>query len=144
MSRGPRVSRDVGVLLRTRVIAVVLAAMLLGVSAPAADAAFVAKRAARAYVLENVPPGAARVMLGDERARFFRTERLWVQRAERCHRRSAVAVSCRIVARLVPDAVHRRGNWWPIDCRGSVLVELAGDDRLRGTQLDYVCRTVRP
>jgi hypothetical protein len=123
------------------VIAVAFAAMLLGVCAPTADAAFVAKRAARAYVLKNVPPRAPSVMLRDERAGFFRTERLWVQRAERCKRRSAVAVSCRIVALLVPDAAHRRRNWWPIECRGSVLVELR-DGRLKGSQLDYVCRTV--
>jgi hypothetical protein len=131
------------VLLRTRVIAVAFAAVGFGVWAPAADAAFVGKRAARAYVLHNVPPGAPRVMLGDERAAFFRTERLWVQPAERCRRRSAVAVSCRIVARLVPDAEHRRANWWPIACRGSVLVGRLDDGRLKGSQLDYVCRTVR-
>jgi hypothetical protein len=131
------------VLLGTRVIAVALAAMMVGVWAPVADAAFVAKRAARAYVLENVPPSAPRVMLRDERAEFFRTEHLWVQRAQRCHRRSAVAVSCRIVARLVPDAAHRKRNWSPIRCRGSVLVKLLDDGRLKGSQLDYVCRTVR-
>ena len=130
-------------LLRTRVIAVAFAAVLSGVWAPAADAAFVGKRAARIYVLHNVPRGAPRVMLGDERAAFFRTERLWVQRAERCHRRSAVEVSCRIVARLVPDAAHRRANWSPITCRGGVLVGRLNDGRLRGSQLDYVCRTVR-
>jgi hypothetical protein len=125
------------------VIAVAFAAVLPGVWAPAADAAFVGKRAARVYVLHNVPRGAPRVMLGDERAAFFRTERLWVQRAERCHRRSAVEVSCRIVARLVPDAAHRRANWSPITCRGGVLVGRLDDGRLRGSQLDYVCRTVR-
>jgi hypothetical protein len=129
---------------RTRVIAVALAAVLPGAWAPAADAAFVAKRAARAYVLDKVPPGAPRVMLGDERAAFFRTERLWVQRAERCRRRSAVEVSCRIVARLAPDAVHRKRNWWPIACHGSVLVGRLADGRLKGTQLHYACRTVRP
>jgi hypothetical protein len=125
------------------VIAVAFAAVLSGMLAPAADAAFVGKRAARAYVVEHVPPDAARVMLGDERAAFFRTGRLWVQRAERCRRRSAVEVSCRIVARLVPDAAHRGANWWPIVCRGSVLVGRLGDGRLKGSQLDYVCRTVR-
>jgi hypothetical protein len=125
------------------VIAVAFAAVLSGVRAPAADAAFVGKRAARAYVIDHVPPDAPRVMLGDERAAFFRTERLWVQRAERCRRRSAVEVSCRIVARMVPDAAHRSQNWWPIVCRGSVLVGRLDDGRLKGTQLDYVCRTVR-
>jgi hypothetical protein len=39
--------------------------------------------------------------------------------------------------------VHRRRNWWPIACRGSVLVGLLDDGRLKGSQLDYVCRTVR-
>jgi hypothetical protein len=82
-------------------------------------------------------------MLGDERAAFFRTERLWVQQAERCRRRSDVAVSCGISARLVPDAEHRAKNWWPIECRGSVLVERGDSGRLQGTQRDYVCRTIR-
>jgi hypothetical protein len=126
------------------VIAVALATVLLDASAPAADAAFVSKRAARTYILDNVPDSAPRVMLHDERARFFRTEQFWVQRAERCQRRSAVAVSCRIVARLVPDDAHRSRNWWPIVCRGGVLVELVSDRRLKGSQLDYMCRTVRP
>ena len=102
---------------------VALAAFVLaGAWAPAAQAAFVGKADARAYILDAVPSVAPRVMLGDERAAFFRTERLWVQRAERCRRRSDVAVSCRVSARLVPDAEHRAQNWWPIECRGSVLV----------------------
>lgn len=125
-------------------VAVVSATVLVCVSAPAAEAAFVGKAAARTYVLKNVPAGAPRVMLDDERAGFFRADRLWVQRAERCRRRSAIAVSCRIVVRLVPDAEHRGANWWPIRCRGSVLVGLLDDGRLKGSQLDYVCRTVRP
>jgi hypothetical protein len=44
---------------------------------------------------------------------------------------------------LVPDAAHRRKNWWPISCRGSVLVGRMADGRLRGKQRDYVCRTTR-
>jgi hypothetical protein len=117
--------------------------MFAGALAPPAGAAFVVKRDARAYLLDAVPPLAPRVMLRDERAGFFHTERLWVQRAEGCRRRSAVAVSCRIVVRLVPDAAHRRQNWWPISCRGSVLVGRMDDGRLRGRQRDYVCRTTR-
>ena len=126
-----------------RVLAVALAALASGGWAPAADAAFVGRREARTYLLRAVPPDAPRVMLRDERGGFFRTARLWVQRARRCHRRSPAAVSCRIVARLVPDAEHRRRNWWPIECRGAVLVGRLGDGRLKGSQLDYVCRTVR-
>lgn len=125
-------------------IAVALCAVLVGGRAPAADADFVGKRAARAYLLRAVPPEAPRVMLRDERAAFFRTARLWVQSARRCHRRSAAAVSCRLVARLVPDAEHRSRNWWPIVCRGAVLVGRLDDGRLKGSQRDYVCRTVRP
>jgi hypothetical protein len=83
-------------------------------------------------------------MLRDERARFFRTQRLWVERAASCERRSNVEVTCRFAARLVPDAAHRRANWWPISCRGSVAVGLLKDGRLIGSQRNYVCRTIRP
>ena len=72
---------------RTHVIALALAVVLVGGWAPTADAAFVAKRAARAYLLDAVPRGAPRVLLPDERATFFRTGRLWVQPARHCHRR---------------------------------------------------------
>jgi hypothetical protein len=132
------------VLLRTRVITAAFAALVVaGAWAPPAGAAFVSKRDARAYLLHAVPRGAARVMLRDERAAFFHAERVWVQRAERCRRRSAVAVSCRVVVRLVPDEAHRKQNWWPISCRGSVLVRRMADGRLKGTQRNYVCRTTR-
>lgn len=126
------------------VIAVAFAAVPVAGWTPAADAAFVGKHEARAYLLRVVASGAPRVMLRDERASFFRTTRLWVQPARRCDRRSAVAVSCRVVARLVPDAEHRRRNWWPISCRGTVLVGRLDDGRLKGSQRGYVCRTVRP
>jgi hypothetical protein len=125
------------------VIAVALAAALLGGSAPSADAAFVAKKAAREYLVGAVPKGAPRVLLRDERAAFFRTARLWVEPASDCHRHAAEAVSCRIQARLVPDAEHRKSNWWPISCSGAVLVRRMDDGRLKGSQLNYVCRTVR-
>lgn len=115
-----------------------------GVWAPVADAAFVGKREARAYVLDVVPAGAPQVMLRDERAGFFRTERLWVQPAQRCQRRAPVSVSCRVVAQLVPDAAHRARNWWPISCRGSVLVTRLDTGRLQATQRDYACRTIHP
>jgi hypothetical protein len=126
------------------VIAVALAAALWGGWAPAADAAFVGKRAARTYLLGAVPAGAPRVMLRDERAAFFRTAKLWVQPARDCRRHDAAAVSCAIRARLVPDAAHRGANWWPISCSGAVLVRRQGDGRLKGEQLNYVCRTQRP
>jgi hypothetical protein len=125
------------------VIAVALAVALSGGAAPAAGAAFVGKRAAREYLLGAVPKGAPRVLLQDERAAFFRTARLRVEPASQCHRRAADAVSCRIQARLVPDAAHRKSNWWPISCDGAVLVSRMGDGRLKGSQLNYVCRTVR-
>ena len=127
-----------------RAIAVALAVALVGGCAPTANASFVSKRAARAYLLREMPKGAPRVLLGDERAAFFRVVRLSVQRASRCRRRSESAVSCRFRARLEPDAEHRKRNWWPILCRGVVLVRLRGDDRLQGFQRDYICRTVRP
>jgi hypothetical protein len=127
-----------------RVIAAALAAALVGGSAaPVAGAAFVGKDAARTYLLGAVPKGAPRVLLRDERAAFFRTERLSVEPASSCHRDAAAAVSCRIQARLVPDAAHRKSNWWPIDCSGAVLVQRMNDGRLKGSQLNYVCRTVR-
>ncbi|MDQ3850242.1 MAG: hypothetical protein M3296_06475 [Actinomycetota bacterium] len=126
-----------------RVIAVALAVAVLG-WVPSADAAFVSKREARAFLLRAVPPGAPRVLLRDERAGFFRMARLRVQPARRCRRRAAAAVSCGFRARLVPDAAHRRHNWWPISCRGRILVVRRGDGRLQGRQREYVCRTVRP
>ena len=125
-------------------IAVALAVALLGGWTPTADAAFVSKREARAYLLRAMPPGAPRVLLHDERSEFFRTADLWVQPARRCRRHAATAVSCRFRARLEPDAAHRKRNWWPISCRGSVLVRRLGDGRLQGSQRDYVCRTERP
>jgi hypothetical protein len=128
----------------TRVIVLALAVALMGGLAPTADAAFVGKRAARTYLLDAVPRGAPRVLLPDERAGFFRTARVWVQPARDCRRRAAAAVSCRMRVRLVPDAAHRASNWWPISCRGAVLVRRLGDGRLKGSQLDYTCRTVRP
>jgi hypothetical protein len=127
-----------------RVIVVGLAAALLGGSAPPALAAFVGKREARTYVVRVVPAGAPRVMLRDGRSAFFRTERLWVQPSSGCDRRAAEVVSCRVVARLVPDAVHRKANWWPIDCRGAVRVARLGNGSLEARQLNYLCRTVRP
>jgi hypothetical protein len=127
-----------------RVIVAALAAALVGGSAaPVAGAAFVGKQAARTYLVGAVPKGAPRVLLRDERAGFFRTQRLWVEPASSCHRDAAAAVSCRIQARLVPDAEHRRSNWWPISCTGAVLVTRMDDGRLKGSQQNYVCRTLR-
>jgi hypothetical protein len=127
-----------------RVIAAALAAALVGgLAAPVAGAPFVGKDAARSYLLRAVPKGAPRVLLRDERAAFFRTQRLWVEPASSCHRDAAAAVRCRIQARLVPDAEHRKRNWWPISCDGAVLVKRMDDGRLKGSQLDYTCRTVR-
>ena len=127
----------------TRLITVVLAVALWGSWAPSADAAFVSKREARAYLLDAMPPAMPRVLLGDERARFFRTGQLWIQAVRGCDRRAATVVSCRFRARLVPDAAHRKRNWWPISCRGTVLVRRMVDSRLKGSQRDYVCRTIR-
>lgn len=124
-------------------MAVAITALLMVAAwAPAADAAFVGKVPARAYLLRAVPGVAPGVMLGDERARFFRTARFWVQRAEGCHRNSDVEVRCRFVARLVPDVPHRKQNWWPIECRGTLLVGLNDDGRMQGDQGDYTCRTI--
>ena len=81
--------------------------------------------------------------LGDERAGFFRTQRLWIEAARNCRRDSAVEVVCRVNVRLVPDAAHRARDWWPILCRGEVLVSMRPDGKLAGDQLDYVCRSVR-
>lgn len=130
--------------MRARLTAAVVSALVgAGVWAAAADAAFVGREAARSYLLKAVPAAAPGVMLGDARAGFFRTERMWVQRAERCRRRSEVAVSCRFTARLVPDASHRRQNWWPIECRGTLIVGLDRGGRLQGDQGHYTCRTIR-
>ena len=130
-------------LMPKHVVAVAVAVAMLG-WVPTADAASVSKREARTFLLRVVPRSAPRVMLRDYRAAFFRTARLWVEPARRCRRRAATAVSCRYRARLVPDAEHRRRNWWPIICRGAVLVVRRAGGRLQGRQRDYVCRTVRP
>jgi hypothetical protein len=128
----------------TKHVIVVLATVaFVGGWAPSAYAAFVSKRDARTYLLGAVPKGAARVMLPDERARFFHPANVWIEPARSCHRRSAEAVSCRIRVRLEPDAAHRAANWWPISCSGAVLVRRLGDGRLKGDQLNYVCRTLR-
>lgn len=127
-----------------RLIAVGLAVGLLGGWAPAADAAFVSKRDARAFLLRALPPGGPRALLRDERTLFFRTAHVWVEPARRCRRHHAAAVSCRFRVRLVPDAAHRKRNWWPISCRGAVLVRRLKDGRLKGSPRDYVCRTIRP
>jgi hypothetical protein len=126
------------------VIAAALAVALWGGWAPTADAAFVGKRAARTYLLHAVPRGAPRVMLRDERAAFFHTARLWIEPSSGCDRAAAGAVSCQMRAQLLPDAAHRKSNWWPITCSGAVLVERMADGRLKGSQQQYVCRTVRP
>lgn len=131
-------------LMPKRLLAMALAVALFGGWAPSADAAFVSKRQARAYLLRAVPPSAPRVLLRDRRSAFFRTARLRVEPARRCRRHGTRAVSCRFWARLVPDAAHRRRNWWPIHCRGAVLVRRRANGRLQGLQRDYVCRTVRP
>jgi hypothetical protein len=125
-------------------VVVALSAVLAGAWPAAADAAFVGKREARAYVLDAVPRGAPRVMLRDERAAFFHTAGLWIEPASGCDRADAGAVSCQMRARLLPDAEHRRSNWWPITCSGAVLVKRLADGRLKGSQQNYVCHTVRP
>lgn len=127
-----------------RLIPTALAVALLGGWTPTAQAAFVSKRDARAYVLRAVPADAPRILLRDERSAFFRTERLWVEPSRRCRRHAAAAVSCRFRARLVPDATHRKRNYSPISCRGAVLVRRLDDGRLQGAQRDYVCRTELP
>ena len=76
-------------------------------------------------------------------AEFFTTKRPWVENARRCGRRDAARVTCRFRARLVPDAEHRKRNWWPISCRGKAQARRLGDGRLQGSPRDYVCRTVR-
>jgi hypothetical protein len=132
------------VLTTKRLIAVGLAVALSGGWASTADAAFVSKREARAFLLRALPPGAPRALLRDERIAFFRTDRVWVQPARGCRRRAAAAVGCRFRVRLVPDAAHRRHNWWPISCHGAVLVRRLGDGRLKGSPRGYACRTIRP
>ena len=128
---------------KTRVLVVVCLTLAAGMWAPVADAAFVGKKEARAYLVDAVRKGGPRVMLGGERGRIFRTAKLWVQRAERCRRRSEELVTCRFVARLQADPGRSERNWWPITCRGSVTVGRLEDGRLQGDQNDYVCRTTR-
>jgi hypothetical protein len=127
-----------------RLIVVGLSVALAGGWASTADAAFVGKSEARAFLLRALPPGAPRALLRDERSAFFRTAQVWVEPAPRCRRRAAASVACRFRVRLVPDAAHRKHNWWPISCRGAVLVRRLDDGRLKGSPRAYVCRTMRP
>jgi hypothetical protein len=131
------------VLMTKTLIAIALTVAVAGGAVSTADAAFVSKSDARAYVVRAVPRGAPRVLLRDERSQFFHTARLWVEPAQSCDRRAATAVNCRFRARLVPDAAHRKRNWWPISCRGAVLVRRVDDGSLTGTQGPYKCRTER-
>ncbi len=126
------------------IAAAALATALLGGSVASADAATLSKREARAFLVRAFPAAAPRALLRDERAAFFSTERLWVERARRCGRRDPVTVACRFRARLVPDAAHRKRNWWPIACHGKVQARRLRDGSLQGSPRDYVCRTVRP
>ena len=125
-------------------IALTLATTVLAGATASADAATLGKREARAFLVRAFPPAAPRALLRDKRSNFFTTERLWVQHAQRCGRRNAATVSCRFRARLVPDAKHRKRNWWPITCRGKAQARRLGDGRLQGSPRNYVCRTVRP
>ena len=126
------------------IAAAVLAIALLGGSVASADAAALSKPEARAFLVRAFPPAAPRALLRDERDAFFSTERLSVERARRCGRRDPVTVACRFRARLVPDAAHRKRNWWPISCHGKVQARRLRDGRLQGAPRAYVCRTVRP
>lgn len=63
---------------------------------------------------------------------------------ERITGRDAATVACRFRARLLPDAAHRKRNWWPISCRGSMRARRLRDRRLEGSPRAYVCRSVRP
>lgn len=102
------------------------------------------KRDARAFIKRQLPGEAPALLLKDERAGFFSTQTLHVQAARRCDRRSTSEVSCRYRVRLRPDAPHRKRNWWPIRCAGSVLVAHLRGGALGGDLGDYVCRTVQP
>jgi hypothetical protein len=127
-----------------RLIAVTLATTVLAGATASADAATLSKREARAFLVRAFPPAAPRALLRDKRSKFFTTERLWIQDAQRCGRRNLATVTCRFRARLVPDAAHRKRNWWPITCRGKAQARRLGDGRLQGSPRNYVCRTVRP
>ncbi len=126
-----------------RLVAAVLATVLLGGSVASADAATLSKREARAFLVRAFPPAAPPALLRDERAAFFSTARLWLQHARRRGRRDPATVACRFRARLVPDAAHRKRNWWPIACHGKVQARRLRDGGLQGSPRDYVCRTVR-
>jgi len=128
---------------RRLIAAAVITAVLSGAAASASTAPL-SKREARAFLMQAFPPAAPRALLRDQRAAFFTTSRLWLQSARRCARRDPATVSCSFRARLLPDAAHRKRNWWPISCRGSVRARRLGDGRLQGLPRNYVCRTVRP
>ena len=104
----------------------------------------ITKREARAFIITNLPEAAPGDMLKDDRAGWFTTAKLRVEKARRCDRETASIVSCRFVLRMDPDAVHREAGWFPIRCRGSEAVASLSDGGQGGEITGYTCVTIHP
>jgi hypothetical protein len=102
------------------------------------------KREARAFIIRNLPPVAARVMLKDERARFFRPGRITVEPARRCDRENRSIVSCRFRIRLRPTREGRSRNLAAIDCAGIDRVARLSDGGIGGALGNYRCVNAAP
>lgn len=134
-----------------RIIVCILAAFMLlpPASTLAQDSGddiggFLSRHDARTFIQRQLPDAAPALLLKDKRAKFYTTQRLRVQPARGCHRKNKSQVSCRYRLRLDPDAAHREANWWPIHCRGAILVTHLRDGALGGTLDYYTCRSKQP
>lgn len=131
-----------------------LAALTLGL-APAASAQDpsgnghvvsgpLSKKDAHDFIKRQLPDEAPRLLLKDDRADFYSTASVHVQRPRLCDRLSRSLVNCTFRVRLRPDKAHRKANWWPIKCRGENLVARLDNGGLGGDTGHYVCVTVKP
>jgi hypothetical protein len=102
------------------------------------------RRVARDYIVREFPKAAPVVLLKDERGRRFRTDRLWVEAANRCARTDR-QVECRFEARLV---ARKPGAFPAVRCGSDrrhdaeVWVKLR-DGKPIGRPGDYVCKGER-
>jgi hypothetical protein len=99
------------------------------------------RKEARTSVLRALPSQAPELLLKDERAEFFKTSSISVDRMRRIDR-SQIRVHYKLTMR--PDTAHRKAHWFPIRCRGWVLIAKLTTGKLGGDIKNYKCVTVLP